>query len=173
MITFLTGGARSGKSTLAVELATRHAGPVRLIATARGDDDEMRQRIEAHRRMRPADWTVVEEPIELGGALSVSDPGETVLVDCLTLWISNLMVEREDRDIFELVEQVTAVTADREGHTIVVSNEVGSGLVPMDPVGRRFRDLQGRVNQRFAAIASAAYLVVAGHVVPLEEWRPS
>lgn len=167
-MTFLTGGARSGKSTLAVDLARRHSGPVRLIATARADDEEMRARVAAHEKMRPADWTVVEEPIDLTGAISSCAPGETMLVDCVTLWISNLMIERDDAEIFELVEEASAAVAHREGHTIVVSNEVGSGLVPMDPIGRRFRDLQGRANQRFAAVADRAFLVVAGRALRLD-----
>jgi adenosylcobinamide kinase / adenosylcobinamide-phosphate guanylyltransferase len=169
LITFLTGGARSGKSTLAVDLAGRGPGPVRLIATARADDEEMRARVAAHEKMRPADWTVVEEPIDLTGAISSSAPGETVIVDCVTLWIANLMLERDDARVFDLVEEAAATAAGRDGQTIVVSNEVGSGLVPMDPVGRRFRDLQGWANQRFAVLAERAFLVVSGRVLRLDD----
>lgn len=165
---FLVGGARSGKSSLAGSLATRIGAPVTYVATARADDDEMTRRIEEHRRHRPRDWEVVEAPIDLEGALRSAPDGDTVVVDCVTLWISNLMVERDDDTIFGMVDSVIAVIASRSGGTIVVSNEVGSGVVPMHPLGRRFRDLQGRANQRFAGAARTAYLVVAGKALRLE-----
>lgn len=168
MITFLTGGARSGKSTLAVELAGRSSGPVRLIVTLRAEDEEMRRRVAAHRRMRPGHWDVVEEPIDLTGAIGASGREETLIVDCLTLWISNLMVDLDDDSILAHVDEAAAATVARDGDTIVVSNEVGSGLVPMDPIGRRFRDLQGWANQRFAVVATEAFLVVAGRALRLE-----
>lgn len=168
MITFLTGGARSGKSTLAVELAGRSSVPVRLIATLRAEDEEMCRRVAAHRRMRPSHWNVVEEPIDLIGAIRDSGREETLIVDCLTLWISNLMVDHDDDSILSHVDGAAAATVARDGDTIVVSNEVGSGLVPMDPIGRRFRDLQGWANQRFAAVATDAFLVVAGRALRLE-----
>lgn len=168
MITFLTGGARSGKSTLAVEIAARQPASVRLIATARADDDEMRQRVDQHRAHRPADWSVVEEPIDLVAALAGAGSVETVIVDCVTLWISNLMVDHDDGDILGLVAAASDAIAGRTGDTIVVSNEVGSGLVPMDPLGRRFRDLQGRANQRFASVAHEAFLIVSGRMLRLE-----
>ena len=169
MITFLTGGARSGKSTVAAGLAGRGGGPVRFIATARPDDHEMAQRIEEHRRDRPAAWSVVEEPIDLVRAVETAGDSESVVIDCVTLWISNLMVERDDPTILGMVDAAVAAIVGRTGHTIVVSNEVGSGLVPMDPVGRRFRDLQGRANQRFAGAADVAYMVVSGRLLPLQD----
>jgi adenosyl cobinamide kinase/adenosyl cobinamide phosphate guanylyltransferase len=166
---FLLGGARSGKSSLAVSMALRHGDRVRFIATARADDEEMARRIESHRRQRPETWAVVEAPIDLEEAISASSETETVLIDCVTLWISNLMVERDDPTILERIEAVADAVGERVAPTIVVSNEVGSGLVPMDPVGRRFRDLQGTANQRFAAAADNAYLVVAGRALRLED----
>lgn len=166
---FLTGGARSGKSTLAVRMASRHEGTVRYIATARPEDEEMERRIESHRRNRPDEWTVVEAPIDLARALQESDSDELVVVDCVTLWISNLMVDYDDAAILEMVDQVVAYLTGRDPAAVVVSNEVGAGLVPMDPVGRRFRDLQGTANQRFASAADEAYLVVAGKTLQLGE----
>jgi adenosyl cobinamide kinase/adenosyl cobinamide phosphate guanylyltransferase len=165
---FLVGGARSGKSSLAGSFATSIGVPVIYIATALADDDEMTQRIEEHRRHRPEEWEVVEAPIDLEDALRSRPDGDTVVVDCVTLWISNLMVERDDDTIVAMVDSVIAAIVSRSGETIVVSNEVGSGVVPMHPVGRRFRDLQGRANQRLAKAARAAYLVVAGKALRLE-----
>lgn len=166
---FLVGGARSGKSSLATSLATRTGAPVRFIATARADDEEMAGRIDEHRRHRPDGWTVVEAPIDLETALRAASETETVVVDCVTLWISNLMVERDDDTISQLVDSVSTTIRDRGAETIVVSNEVGSGMVPMHPVGRRFRDIQGRANHSFARASDAAYLVVAGKAVRLSD----
>lgn len=166
---FLTGGARSGKSSLAASLALRTGAPVTLIATARADDEEMRQRIEEHRLRRPRDWDVVETPIDVDEALQSAREGDTVVLDCLTLWISNLMVERSDPEIFSMIDSAVASITNRSGETIVVSNEVGSGVVPMHSVARRFRDLQGRANQSFARVAEKAYLVVAGKALRLQD----
>lgn len=163
---FLTGGARSGKSRLAAEMARNQGSPVRYVATAVATDEEMERRIEAHRRHRPDAWTVVEAPIELLEAVTGSGDGEFLVVDCMTLWISNLMVDHDDSAILTRVDQVVEAFADRE-QALVVSNEVGSGLVPMDPIGRRFRDLQGTANQRLATVAARAYLVVAGKTLEL------
>jgi len=165
---FLVGGARSGKSSLAESLASKIGAPVIYIATALADDHEMTQRIEEHRRQRPQDWQVVEAPIDVEEALRSAPDGATVVVDCVTLWISNLMVERDGDTIIGMVDSVIAASVSRSGETIVVSNEVGSGVVPMHPVGRRFRDLQGRANQRLAKAARMAYLVVAGKALRLE-----
>lgn len=163
---FLTGGARSGKSKLAVEMAGQSGTPVRYVATAMRSDEEMEQRIAAHRDSRPDAWTVVEAPIELGAAVSTATPDEFLVVDCVTLWISNLMIGYDDEDIAQIVGDVLEILAERDD-TVVVSNEVGSGLVPMDPIGRRFRDLQGFANQRFAAAAERSYLVIAGRTLEL------
>lgn len=167
MMIFLTGGARSGKSTLAVDLAKRSGRQVRVIATAEAGDPEMELRIRAHQASRPASWALVEEPIDLAAVLRGSGD-DVVLVDCITLWLANLLAERDDETILALVDEAVAITAGRSSETIVVSNEVGSGLVPMDPIGRRFRDLQGWANQRFARAADMAYLVVAGRSLRLE-----
>jgi adenosylcobinamide kinase/adenosylcobinamide-phosphate guanylyltransferase len=110
---------------------------------------------------------VVEAPIEVPAALRAAEDGETILLDCVTLWISNLMVERDDDAIGKLVDEAIAACRQHEGQIVVVSNEVGAGLVPMDSVGRRFRDLQGWANQRFSAAADATYLVVAGKALLL------
>ncbi len=162
---FLVGGARSGKSKLAIALATKRDGPVRFVATARVDDDEMAQRIAIHRNQRPERWALVEEPIELATAIAEASEDESVVVDCLTLWISNLMLDHDDPVILEMID--AAVSAATRRQTIVISNEVGSGVVPMDPIARRFRDLHGWANQRFSSAADGAYLVVAGRAIRL------
>ena len=167
---FLTGGARSGKSALAARLATNSGAPVRLVVTARVDDEEMAARVDEHRRRRPENWTVVEAPVDLPGAIRGSDPNEALIVDCITLWVSNLMEGHDDLTIEDRVGEAVATASGRSAPTIVVSNEVGSGLVPMHPLGRRFRDLQGRANQRFANRAEAAFLVVAGRALRLDPW---
>lgn len=140
-----------------------------FIATARADDEEMAHRVDEHRRHRPDGWTVVEAPIDLETPLRAASEGDTVVLDCVTFWISNLMVERDDDTILSMMDSAVAAIGDRGGETIVVSNEVGSGVVPMHPVGRRFRDLQGRANQAFARAADTAYLVVAGTLLRLSD----
>ncbi|MCI0544464.1 MAG: bifunctional adenosylcobinamide kinase/adenosylcobinamide-phosphate guanylyltransferase [Actinobacteria bacterium] len=167
---FVTGGARSGKSKLAVALAADAGGPVTMVVTAVAGDAEMAARIAEHRRHRPLSWGVVEEPLDVAGAVAGVTDGGVIILDCLTLWVANLMADHSDAEIGDIVKKTVHVVGSREGVTIVVSNEVGSGLVPMHPVGRRFRDLQGRVNQTFSAAAETAYLVVAGRALPLPAW---
>ena len=164
---FLTGGASSGKSRLAVEALAGWAGAVSYIATGLETDEEMTERIAAHRRARPAAWELIEEPIDLAGALGVVSSEAAVIVDCLTLWVSNLMESLSDEEIVGLSDVTAETAAERLAPTIVVSNEVGSGLVPLSAVGRRFRDLHGRVNQTWAGLSEEAYLTVAGRTVVL------
>lgn len=165
----LVGGARSGKSRLAVEMGTKWAGRVVVIVTAEARDDEMAERIKLHRADRPAQWDTVEEPLDLEAALG-SVPGDALaLVDCLTLWVSNLLEKGlEDAEIEELARRSAAAAATRAADTIVVSNEVGSGIVPANALARRFQDLLGRVNSIWAAASDRTALVVAGRVLPLE-----
>jgi adenosylcobinamide kinase/adenosylcobinamide-phosphate guanylyltransferase len=161
----LLGGARSGKSALAVRLAGEEAT---LIATATAGDAEMEERIRRHRAERPAAWVTVEEPLALGAALAAVEPEGAAVVDCLSLWVSNLMeagwsdaaIEREAR-------AVVAAAAARAGLTVAVSNEVGLGIVPVTPVGRRYRDVLGRVNATWALASDRALLVVAGRTLEL------
>jgi adenosylcobinamide kinase/adenosylcobinamide-phosphate guanylyltransferase len=165
----LLGGARSGKSSLAVRRASALARPVVFVATGAAHDAEMAARIARHRADRPAGWVTREAPLELEAALAEEAPGTCLLVDCLSMWVANLL-ERGDRD--EAVEahagRAAALAARREGPTIAVSNEVGMGIVPMHPLGRRYRDVLGRVNATWAGAAERAELVVAGRVLTLE-----
>ena len=157
----LLGGARSGKSARAVRLAQDAGAPVVLVATGEARDAEMAARIDAHRRERPAGWTTVEEPLELRTAVEAAPPESTVVVDCLSLWVANLLEEgREPGD-------VAPVAASRPGLTIAVSNEVGLGIVPANELARRYRDELGRVNAAWVAASDEAYLCVAGRAIPL------
>lgn len=165
-LTFLLGGARSGKSTLATQLATRANGSVTLIATAEARDEEMMERIERHRSERPQGWETVEEPLELEAALALVPEDQVVVVDCISLWVANLL------ECGENAEGRNAAAAEaarkRPAATIVVSNEVGLGVVPVSELGRRYRDVLGRVNAQWAAAADEAALVVAGRMLRLQ-----
>jgi adenosyl cobinamide kinase/adenosyl cobinamide phosphate guanylyltransferase len=173
MLTLLLGGARSGKSALAVQLASRVPSPATLIATGEALDDEMAERIAHHRAERPASWPTVEEPVGVESALQAIDSGTTIVIDCLTLWVANLLgAGRSDADVLNSAKQVALLAAERPGRTIAVSNEVGSGIVPGDALSRRYRDLLGRVNTVFSDHAGEAFLVVAGRVVPLAPLVP-
>lgn len=164
----LLGGARSGKSALAQRLASATDAAVTLIATAEARDDEMTERIAAHRAARPAGWTTVEEPLDLAGALAAVPPHACGIVDCLTLWVSNLLLSGWSADrIEEEAARVAALAADRIAPTLVVSNEVGMGVVPAYELGREFRDVQGRVNAAFCAVADRSVLVFAGRALDL------
>ncbi len=191
---FITGGARSGKSTFAEELARAHGGRVAFIATATVGDDEMAQRVRRHRERRPLDWSTWEArppagaPAEAGLAATLTQAArdhQVILVDCLTVYLAALVPpdlpvdrpvagaivqaaqDRLDRELDLLVAALDAT----EASVIIVSNEVGSGLVPPYPAGRLFRDLAGRANQRLARAADFAYLVVAGTVLDLHALR--
>jgi adenosylcobinamide kinase/adenosylcobinamide-phosphate guanylyltransferase len=167
-LSVLLGGARSGKSTLAVRCGAAYDGPVCFIATAAAGDEEMAVRIAHHRAERPAAWQTVEEPLELEAALARAAEDALVIVDCLTLWVSNqLAAGASDRDVAERSEQAAERAAGRAAPVIVVSNEVGMGIVPIDPLARRFRDVHGRVNATWVAQAAQASLVVAGALLAL------
>lgn len=173
-LTLLLGGARSGKSAFAERLATESGRPVLYTATAPITDEEMRQRIEEHQRQRPASWRTLE--VQRGVAARIADtrqPGEVVLLEDVTLLTSNCLLGVDDRALLTGAAHEVEAALNREldqlcalpGPLIVVSNEVGMGLVPMSPLGRLFRDLLGRANQRLAASAERVVLLVAG--VPL------
>jgi adenosylcobinamide kinase / adenosylcobinamide-phosphate guanylyltransferase len=166
-LTLLIGGARSGKSSLAVDLAERSQLDVVFVATGEAGDDEMAARIALHRAERPAHWTTVEEPLAVQDALEAARADAFVLLDCLSLWVANLLERRPD-GLLEAVAGAAAAAAARPGPTVAVTNEVGLGLVPNTPLGREYRDLLGRVNGAWADVAGRVYLVVAGRVLPLE-----
>jgi adenosylcobinamide kinase/adenosylcobinamide-phosphate guanylyltransferase len=173
MLTLVIGGARSGKSRFAQSLCS-NVSRVVYLATARPDDAEMAERIRRHRDGRPSPWTTVEEPLAIAAAVDRhAGACDVLLLDCLTLWLSNFCWEHRERDARALEELATAevarlAPAAAPSHLIVVTNEVGCGLVPADPVGRLFRDLQGFVNQQMACSADWVYHVVAGIPVAIK-----
>ncbi len=158
-LSLILGGTRSGKSQHAERIITSLPPPWVYVATAQAFDDEMRERIAIHRGRRGAGWVVVEEPLDLARALA--DAGEQpVLVDCLTVWLSNLMLA--DHDIAVATEALDAALDRRGAPTVLVSNEVGLGIVPDNALARAFRDAAGRLNQHFAARADTVLFLVAG-----------
>jgi adenosylcobinamide kinase/adenosylcobinamide-phosphate guanylyltransferase len=175
-LTLVLGGARSGKSTHAEKLATAslHGAPPRpavYLATAQAGDLEMATRIVAHRARRGANWTTVEEPLKLGERLAaVAAHGQPVLVDCLTLWLSNVMLAGGDVD--EAADELVRALEGLAVPVVLVSNEVGLGIVPDTPLGRAFRDAQGRLNMRMAERADRVILMTAGLPLTLKD-RPA
>jgi adenosylcobinamide kinase / adenosylcobinamide-phosphate guanylyltransferase len=179
-LTLLIGGVRAGKSGRALDLARACLSRgVLFVATAQGLDDEMRQRIATHRAERPADWETLESPLDLAGDLDAhlsraTRPSGVVIVDCLTLWVSNVLLslsEAEDAetalaartsDLIGVFNRHSRVSLGERRKWIVVSNEVGLGIVPPTPLGRRYRDALGRVNAMVAAAANDVTLMVAG-----------
>jgi adenosylcobinamide kinase/adenosylcobinamide-phosphate guanylyltransferase len=168
-VTFLVGGARSGKSALAVQLGCRHTGEVVFIATAEPFDDDMSARIDAHRDERPR-WPTVEAPVELAAAIESAPPAALAIVDCLSVWVGNLFVHGATASArARSYDDVSHALVARAGPTIVVSNEVGLGLHPETPLGREYRDELGRLNQHIAGAAERCLLLVAGRAVPLTD----
>jgi adenosylcobinamide kinase/adenosylcobinamide-phosphate guanylyltransferase len=176
-VVLVTGGAKSGKSLFGEKLASGLGSRVVYVATAEAYDAEMATRVGLHRARRPAGWVTLEEPLDLQAVLARLDADiDAVLVDCLTLWISNRLLALGSSDqpdwwdtvgvlVRSLIDELgEAVTAAREApwHLVLVANEVGWGIVPPTPLGRAFRDLQGALSQRVAAQADAVFLVVAG-----------
>lgn len=175
-LVLILGGARSGKSHMAEEMALAGGGDVVYIATAPVYDEEMAHRVDLHRERRPSHWLTLEETTDLAGALQgVANKTETVLVDCLTLWVTNLLLARfnektsvsaydriEDEIRIELAK-FCKVAQEMPFRTIVVANEVGCGIVPESTLGRLFRDIAGRANQQVAKAADAVILAVAGY----------
>ncbi len=166
----LLGGARSGKSLLAVELAAAAGAPVAYIATGEARDVEMTERIAAHRAERPGSWTTVEEPYALEQALTALGPTDTVIVDCLTLWVANVLARGDGPpSMLEAATTAARAAGSREGLTIAVTNEVGLGIVPATPLGRAYRDLLGSVNRVWVDESEEAVLVIAGRGLSLHQ----
>lgn len=168
--TLILGGARSGKSRHAEVLASAIEGSPVYIATARPGDAEMAARIATHRERRGEEWTTIEEALHLPAALEqASHPDSIILVDCLTLWLSNLLLA--ERDCEAAIANLIDVLEDCPGQIILVSNEVGLGIVPENELARRFRDIAGIANQRVAEICDEVVLVTAGLPLVLKPAR--
>ena len=162
-IILVTGGARSGKSQYAEQRARELGGRRLYIATAESRDEEMAERIAVHQKRRGNEWAVVEEPIDLAAALLAQrDRTDCALVDCLTLWLSNLLLRRDETYAQEKCGELILALPQLDFHVVLVTNEVGWGIVPDNPLGRQFRDLAGWANQRMAAAATEVVLAVAG-----------
>ena len=161
----ILGGAKSGKSGLALRLCNEFQGKKVFLATAKALDREMALRIERHKKERPSDWETIEEPLDLANVLAALDHDRiVVIVDCLTLWLNNLLMEYGDdteaieRDIVRFLDALEGI---ENLVAVLVSNEVGSGIVPENPLARRFRDLAGSLNQRVASISRKVIMVWA------------
>ena len=176
-VSLITGGARSGKSRYALRLSSETEGARAFVATCQAGDEEMQERIRRHRETREnTGWNTIEEPVELASVLSAYPEYRLMLVDCLTLWISNLMGRAEEAGM-ELTEEeierrcraLLTACEGREGAVVFVTNEVGDGIVPANPMARRYRDLVGRCNQTMAAGAADVTLVTCGIPMKLKE----
>jgi adenosylcobinamide kinase/adenosylcobinamide-phosphate guanylyltransferase len=171
-ITLILGGARSGKSRYAEGLARRHKRQPAYIATAEITDEEMRQRIDHHRETRGAGWHTIEAPLDLVAALRQADaPRSFTLVECLTVWINNLIYH--GKDVAAEIERFRVSLADVTGHVVIVSNEVGLGIVPDNALARRFRDEAGRANQMIADAADEVVFIAAGLPMMFKKPKPA
>jgi len=173
LVTFIIGGARSGKSSFALNLAEGARGGDAIspamkkvyIATAQALDNEMKERIERHKKERSAEWATIEEPLNISEMIKeVHKKYDVILLDCLTLWLSNLMLN--NKDIEKEVDALCKLLPTVDCSLFTVSNEVGMGIVPDNELSRKFRDLAGLLNQKIAGIADEVYLVTAG--IPLK-----
>lgn len=162
-IILITGGARSRKSRYAEQRTAAFGGRRLYLATAEAKDVEMAQRIAEHKKRRGEEWAIVEEPMSLTETL-LAQRGQTdcVLVDCLTIWLSNLLLQRDAQAAVKKVEELAETLPQLDFHVVLVTNEVGWGIVPDNPLAREFRDLAGWANQRVAHMANEVILMVAG-----------
>jgi len=168
---FVTGAARSGKSSYAEKIAAELKGKVIYIATCVPGDDEMNERVARHQARRPAEWQTIEEPLDPARVIKeFNDTQNIFLLDCLTLLVSNLMLrndaDSDEEQILEKITELAEVSYNSSAQIIIVSNEVGWGIVPGDPLSRSYRDIIGRANQKIASYADEVYITIAG--IPVE-----
>jgi len=159
-LALVLGGAASGKSAFAENLVLQSGNAPVYLATAQVFDDEMAEKVTRHRNMRGAGWTTIEEPLDLGTALANITPQQTVLIDCATLWLTNVILG--DHDVADHTNALLTSIAACQGPVVVVSNEVGQGIVPDNALSRKFRNAQGGLNQQIAAEADLVVAVMAG-----------
>lgn len=166
----ILGGARSGKSSFAETMAGRSGAAVTMIATAEAVDDDMWERIVAHRRSRPPHWATIESPLRLADALATIPSGDTAVIDCITVWLGNMFHHGFTvEDVHAEIERLISTMAHRRGATLIVSNEVGLGIVPATDMSRSYRDVLGRVNTRLAANVDRAVFMIAGRFLDLRD----
>lgn len=163
-IVYICGGARSGKSSFALMLAKKKKGRVAFIATGEPKDKEMKERIAQHRLNRPKTWTTFEEPAELAGLINrLGTRFQVILIDCLTLWVSNLLLEKTSHEtIAQEAARLIGALRKTKATAIIVTNEVGLGIVPNNRLARDFRDIAGRVNQLIASESDEVYFMISG-----------
>jgi len=165
-LVLVIGGARSGKSSWALKYAEETYESCLFLATAQVKDDEMAERVRRHQASRGPRWRLIEEPLDIDRALQgIAGRVDVVLVDCLTLWLSNVLLQKGRKAVTPYQERLMQVLSERDQAVILVSNEVGAGIVPEHALGREFRDLAGILNQKLAALADQVVLTVAG--IPL------
>lgn len=184
MITLVLGGARSGKSSFAQQIAWQRGGyDVIYLATALSGDEEMAARIKDHRQNRPIEWKTIEEPLQVSKIFSALPPGQVVVLDCLTILISNILLREaeagptdfdfaaagNEKEVFLEIEMMLKHSREKKLDLVIVSNEVGQSLVPTYRLGRLFRDVVGRANQLLAGVAEQVYLLYAGLPVEIKE----
>jgi adenosyl cobinamide kinase/adenosyl cobinamide phosphate guanylyltransferase len=175
-IVLVIGGARSGKSSFVLTEALKFKGQKAYIATGEALDDEMKERIERHKKDRDKEWNTIEEPLKISATLSgIKDKYKVIVLDCLTLWLSNILLREEDAEdsIQRLIDELkrlknTLRITHHASRLYIISNEVGMGIVPDNELARRFRDLAGYLNQKVAEIADEVYLLVTGIPVKIK-----
>jgi len=172
-IVFVIGGARSGKSSFALKEASRIKGRKAYIATAEAIDDEMKERIERHKKERGKEWDTYEEPLEIAKTINaIKDRYNVIVLDCLTMWVSNLMMEdgkwKLEEQVKEFIYCLNGLNSLNGLNLYIISNEVGMGIVPDNKLSRQFRDLAGTLNQKVAEIANEVYLITAGIPVKIK-----
>lgn len=166
-IILITGSVRSGKSDFALKLAKSSKKKVVFLATCIPQDQEMRQRVKKHQQRRPKNWETIEKDINLSSIIDKRGKNEVIIIDCLTLWISNLLLtELEDKQLFKKINEFTNTLKKTSCSVILVSNEVGWGIVPENQLARRFRDIIGTMHQKVSRISSEVYLMIGG--IPLK-----
>ena len=163
---FVTGGARSGKSTFALQLAKKIGKKIAFIATGQAGDEEMQRRIQMHKQDRPQEWTTIEEPLDVASAIDTAKGHDTLIIDCITLLLSNLICSTDNLEdiswIPERIEKLIESAKRFSGMVIIISNEVGMGIVPENKLAREFRDLAGKANQMIASSAGQVYICFSG-----------
>lgn len=173
-VTFILGGARSGKSQFAIGLAKKTSKCVIFIATATDSDKEMRERIKLHRKNRPSHWKTIEEPKKLSSLVKgIPKKTELIIIDCMTIFISNLLLEgKSDNFIESEISLMLKALKKSRLNSLIVSNEVGMGIVPDNALARRFRDLAGKINQGIAKASNEVYFIVSGLTLKIKDILP-
>ncbi|MFH2137369.1 MAG: bifunctional adenosylcobinamide kinase/adenosylcobinamide-phosphate guanylyltransferase [Candidatus Omnitrophota bacterium] len=173
-VILVTGSVRSGKSSYAVNLAKATKAKVSFLATCQPQDAEMKKRVKKHKNSRPKSWKTIEEPIEISKVISKLKINEVLIIDCLTLWISNLLLSGlTEKEILKNIKEFVTVLKESKASIIIVSNEVGWGIVPDNKLARIFRDIIGTAHQIIAKVSDEVYLMIAGIPVRIVEGKES